>query len=181
MKKLVATLLLTSVAALGAVIGSPKAAIAGTTSFECGVSDSGLLTIYAIRSDGNHKPVIRWVSHHFSWGGYTPQQRCYEVSGRMNRLYQQGRLNGFTSGWLNGQPVICSSSYCSSDTLLFTLRPDQNPWAVLAEVTGAAVGASSPSWQTVQDTEGVGSIDLEGLLENQETETPVESVESPES
>jgi hypothetical protein len=181
MKKLLATLLLTSIAAVGAAISSSKPAIAGTTSFECSQSYSDLWTTYAISSDGNHKPVIRWVSHHFSWGGYTPYQRCQEVSARMNRLYQQGRLNGFTSGWLNGQPVICSNSYCSSDTLLFTLRPDQNPWAVLAEVTGAATGASSPSWQTVQDTEGVGSIDLEDLLENQETETPTDSAESPES
>jgi Circadian oscillating protein COP23 len=181
MKKAVAALLFTSVAAFGAAISFPKAAIAGTTSFECSESNSGILTTYAISSDGNHKPVIRWVSHHFSWGGYTPYQRCQEVSARMNRLYQQGRLNGFTSGWLNGQPVICANSYCSSDTLLFTLRPDQNPWAVLSEVTGAAVGASSPSWQTVQDTEGVGSIDLEGLLENQETEVPADSEESPES
>lgn len=117
-----AALTLTAVA----VFQSPSKA--SGTSFHCGVwltgPNAGVPVTFA-RTPVGAIPIINWVSNQFSDSGYTPERRCQEVSGRFQSAYNQGTLNYITTGYKNGQPVVCTSSsnggQCSM--VLFTLKP----------------------------------------------------------
>ncbi|REJ55485.1 MAG: hypothetical protein DWQ56_14380 [Microcystis aeruginosa DA14] len=87
----------------------------------------GVPTTYAKVGSNERKPVIRWVSRYSSGSGYTPQQRCLEVTKRFNTLDARPRgIDIITTGYLNGLPVIYSPSHgrerANSSNLLFTLK-----------------------------------------------------------
>lgn len=87
----------------------------------------GVPTTYAKVGSNERKPVIRWVSRYSSGSGYTPRQRCLEVTKRFNTLDARPRgIDIITTGYLNGLPVIYSPSHgrerANSSNLLFTLK-----------------------------------------------------------
>jgi len=87
----------------------------------------GVPTTYVKVGSNERKPVIRWVSGYSSGSGYTPQQRCLEVTKRFNTLDARPRgIDIITTGYLNGLPVIYSPSHgrerANSSNLLFTLK-----------------------------------------------------------
>jgi hypothetical protein len=87
----------------------------------------GVPTTYVKVGSNERKPVIRWVSRYSSGSGYTPQQRCLEVTKRFNTLDARPRgIDIITTGYLNGLPVIYSPSHgrerANSSNLLFTLK-----------------------------------------------------------
>ena len=101
------------------------------TRFECLLPVTGphvgVPTTYVKVGSNERKPVIRWVSRYSSGSGYTPQQRCLEVTRRFNTLYTRpGGIDIITTGYLNGLPVIYSPSNgrerANSSNLLFTLK-----------------------------------------------------------
>ena len=134
--------------------------------FVCQESKSNIPTTYADTPEGP-KPVMRFASTYFP-PPYTPMRRCQEITERYNQFHEQGILEYMTSGWVNQLPVICAGQSCSEDTILLTLKPDQEPDQALQEILANRSGASGP---TVQSS-GSGSVTIS--LQNYLDKTPVE-------
>ncbi|NES19480.1 MAG: hypothetical protein F6K41_11245 [Symploca sp. SIO3E6] len=75
-------------------------------------------------------PVIYWTR---TMGGLTPKERCEQVSNKFDRLHKKGDLEYITSGYMDGQPAICTAnspgSNCEEE--LLTLSSQDNPREVL--------------------------------------------------
>jgi hypothetical protein len=120
-------------------------------------------------------PVIKWVSEHFSDSGYPPQTRCQIVTGRFNVLYRAGRLNYLNAGVQHSQPVICALSQRGDQcTLLYTLKPGQNPNVVLERLQAVRQGAAGPLLESSDDTDtpNDGTIDFNEYLNT----APIEQI-----
>ncbi|MDJ0534499.1 MAG: COP23 domain-containing protein [Xenococcaceae cyanobacterium MO_207.B15] len=75
--------------------------------------------------------VVRWSTEYFL--KYSPQRRCQEVSPRFHKAYHNDTLGLMTNGTMNNQPVICTAKEAGGacDTLLMTLRPEDNSLKIL--------------------------------------------------
>ncbi len=136
--------------------------------FECQPDNSQVPTTYAVTPDGS-KPVIKWKSDYFAQSSWTPMKRCQAVTEKFNLFKSQNMMNDITSGWVEKQPVVCVTFNCSDETLLFTLRPDQDPEQVLQEIFANRQGASTP---TVQCSGCTASINLQNYLDLTPVEVP---------
>ena len=152
-----------------ATLGQPSQA--QSDKFICSVNKNNIPTTYANTPEGP-KPVMRWESTYFP-PPYTPMRRCQEVTERYNKFYAQGILEYITSGWVNSLPVICAGQTCNTDTVLLTLKPNQEPDRALQQILANRNGASGP---TVQSS-GSGSITIS--LKSYLDRTPVEEAGSP--
>lgn len=132
---------------LGTVVGFSQPSVAQSVDFVCDYDNSNIFTTYAETPNGSI-PVFKWTSNYFR-PPYTPQQRCVEVSDRMNRFRDQGQLEFLTSGVVNRLPVICAGRNCDpgGSNVLITLKPNQNPNQVLEELEANRSGAGGPSNQ----------------------------------
>jgi hypothetical protein len=89
--------------------------------------------------------IVRWESTAFK--NFSPETRCQKVSPRFQEAYENGGINFLTNGQINQQPVICTAQESGGecDTLLMTLRPEDNPVTVLTQLqevlNGRQVGA----------------------------------------
>lgn len=132
-------------------------------SFTCS-TDRGVPTTIALMESGKRIPVIRWVSDTFSGSGWSPQRRCQEVSERFSNLNNQKLLNYLTTGYLNGMGVICAAinkgDSCTNNTLLYTLKPGQNPTQTLKSLFNVRTYAVGP----LDETGGRLFIDLNEYL-----------------
>jgi len=100
--------------------------------------------------------VVRWKTDFFKGSGFDPKSRCEEVSPRFQEAYNNGSLNLMTNGTMNAQPVICTARETGGDcdTLLMTLRPEDDSLAILNQLkevfNGRASGPVSHSSATPQ-------------------------------
>ena len=126
----VLTILALTITILGAESKQAKIAQAQTkkpqtTEFVCTTKDRTPATV--AKTPQGDVPVILWKYTGFR--GYTPQQRCLEVSNRFQRFYENGTLKFMATGRMNRENVVCVTE--SEDGpclgLLFTLRPGVNP------------------------------------------------------
>ncbi len=117
---------------------------AQSITFRCQVDNNQIPTTYAVTPDGA-KPVIKWQSKFFT--NHPPMSRCNEVTKRFNNFNSKNMMQDITSGWVNRYPVVCVTFNCNEDTVLFTLRPDQDPNQVLQEIFANRQGASTPTFQ----------------------------------
>jgi hypothetical protein len=96
--------------------------------FSCKVTKN-TPTTYVRTSLGQEIPIIRWVQNFFP--GITPLERCRQVSRKFQVNADQGFLKTITTGKINGYPVVCAAKStndsCTSQTVLFTLKPGTNP------------------------------------------------------
>lgn len=162
--------------AFGAAMGMEQPAAAQSVTFFCG-SDGVNPVTYAGTARGN-VPIVRWQSHYFSGSGYTPQQRCQEVSGRFQTYYNNGTLNYITTGIMNSQPVVCTSSTngggCSG--LLFTLRPNDNASQVVQQLFNVRAGAAGPINQSASRVYvDINDLLTNGAVEGSTSATPIEA------
>lgn len=139
-----------SLTAIAAIVGSSlfarsSLAVTATTSFICAKTD-GVPTTVARTKKGD-VPIVFWRSEDMSEAGFTPQVRCRQVSARFQSMYRSGQLKYITAGVLNNMPVICATtkvnSNCSSQNLLYTLKPNSNPQQVIKRLTLIRNRASS--------------------------------------
>ncbi|NER99643.1 MAG: hypothetical protein F6J86_38505 [Symploca sp. SIO1B1] len=88
-------------------------------------------------------PVIQWTSQKNSLSN---KERCIQVSRRFQTLQQKGMLNYITHGQLNGQSVLCATSYNGGECtdLLLIVPPGTDPKVVLEQLLGVQNIASSP-------------------------------------
>jgi hypothetical protein len=148
------------------------------TRFECLVPVTGpyvgVPTTYAKVGPNEYKAVIRWVSRYFSGSGYTPMQRCQEVTGRFNSLNTRpGGIDIITTGYLNGLPVIYSPSdgreRANSSNLLFTLKRGENATQKIEQLFDLREGASSsPLFESSSDS---ATVHFNKFLESVPAET----------
>ena len=148
------------------------------TRFECLLPVTGphvgVPTTYVKVGSNERKPVIRWVSRYSSGSGYTPQQRCLEVTRRFNTLYTRpGGIDIITTGYLNGLPVIYSPSNgregANSSNLLFTLKRGENATQKIEQLFDIREGASSsPLFESSSDS---ATVHFNKFLENAPAET----------
>ena len=156
------------------------------TRFECLVPMTGpyigVPTTYAKVGPNEYKAVIRWVSGYSSGSGYTPQQRCLEVTKRFNTLDARPRgIDIITTGYLNGLPVIYSPSHgrerANSSNLLFTLKRGENATQKIAQLFDLREGASSsPLFESSSDS---ATVHFNKFLENAPVETNPATGSSP--
>jgi Circadian oscillating protein COP23 len=111
------------------------------TSFFCGKSKYQNRTVpatYARTQDGRQILMLRWISDDSFPPPWTAQQRCYEVSRRFQRGYENGTLKYLITGIIKKQLVVCAianqGDACTDRNLLFTLKPGTKPSAVLVKL-----------------------------------------------
>ncbi|MGD1914208.1 MAG: COP23 domain-containing protein [Rivularia sp. (in: cyanobacteria)] len=113
--------------------------------------------------------------------GYNPQRRCEEVSSRFQRHYNQGSLDFITAGYLNNQPAICAGNGgipCTSEKLLFTLKPGQNAANTIQQLFNIRTGAAGPLYEStrrVSQSSSVSVVDMNKFLR----EAPVVNTKTP--
>lgn len=105
-----------------------------TVNFTC-ETIGGTPVTFARINQGESRQFIRWISDFGIAVGYTPQRRCAEVTGRLNTSFSQGGQY-ITHGRMNNQNVICFTDRKGNgcNQLLYTLKPDQDPKAVLEDL-----------------------------------------------
>ncbi|XHL96466.1 MAG: COP23 domain-containing protein [Microcoleus anatoxicus] len=154
--------------AIGAVTAFNQPSYAQGATFFCGVSRDGIPTTFANTRRGTVE-VVKWTSEFFTDSGYTPERRCQEVSSRFQRHRERGQLNFLTAGYLNGQPAICagnSSPPCTSEKLLFTLKPGSDAAARIQQIFNISVGASNaPLYESRDGSNSSATVDLNRFLE----------------
>lgn len=132
----------------GNTLTAPSArAVKAATSFVCGKYEGKPATV--ARTKKGDVPIVVWSSEEMSASGYNPQVRCQQVSARFQMLYKSGQLKYITAGTLNRIPVVCATraqnSTCTSQNLLYTLKPNTNPQIVIQKLTAIRNRASSRS------------------------------------
>ena len=77
---------------------------------------------------GEARRFMVWETNFGHEVGYTPQKRCEEVTGRLDKYFSQGGIY-ITHGLMNNQKVICITNRKGNgcQKLLYTLKPDQDP------------------------------------------------------
>ena len=89
--------------------------------------------------------LIVWKNEYFSGSGYTPENRCREVTNRFQKHSDSKNLRYISTGIFNKHKVICiseDSGQCKSDGLLITLQYDDNPEAVMRDLFNLAARKS---------------------------------------
>jgi len=167
--------------AIGTVTAFNQPSYAQGTTFFCGVSSDGIPTTFASTRRGTVQ-VVKWNSEFFSDSGYTPERRCQEVSSRFQNHYNRGQLNFLTAGYLNGQPAICagnSNPPCTSDKLLFTLKPGSDAAARIQQIFNISVGASNAPLLESADSNSSATVDFNRFLEGASVVQPSGSAPNP--
>jgi Circadian oscillating protein COP23 len=124
---------------VGSSTGSSSTPSTGATSFQCITFGSGYATI-AVAGIKKTNPLITYNNPVFSGSGYTPQERCQQISGRFQTAVANngGKLRSLllTVGEVGGYDVICyvnnSQAGCNKKNLLITLPPGTDSGAFLA-------------------------------------------------
>ena len=142
----------------------------------------GVPTTYVKVGSNERKPVIRWVSGYSSGSGYTPQQRCLEVTKRFNTLDARPRgIDIITTGYLNGLPVIYSPSHgrerANSSNLLFTLKRGEDATEKIQQLFDLReTGYTQPLFESSSDSV---IVYFNKFLENAPVETNPATGSSP--
>ena len=146
-------------------------AVTATTNFICGKSDGIPATVARTRK--GDVPIVIWSSEGFTEAGFTPQLRCQQVSARFQSMYRSGQLKYMIAGTLNRQPVVCATkqlnSNCTSQNLLYTLKPDADAKQVIRRLTAIRNRSSSKGLEesaTRLAPTDANSVELDWLDEN---------------
>lgn len=148
-RNLASTLLLIATAVFASSAGAQESPEQGQgIGFEC-VSNNGIPTTIVVGPNGE-VPMISWTSNHFSNDGWTPEARCRDVTSRLARAHQSGTLEFLTTGRINNLPVICSTSIQGGgcESLIYTLKPNQNPATTLQSLIMVRTGQRGPISET---------------------------------
>jgi Circadian oscillating protein COP23 len=149
------------------------------TRFFCGktinaATGNAVPTTLASTRRGN-VAMIFWKSTFFGQKGqgFSPSDRCQEVSRRFQAFYQDGVLSYLTTGKMNNQNVICVSDEYGGPCqgLLLTLEPKDNPEQVLQELLNVRARARGP----LVRGSGPSYIDVQDFLDNAPVEKDVSS------
>jgi hypothetical protein len=116
--------------------------------------------------------VVRWKTNAFK--NFSPETRCQKVSPRFQKAYDNGGINFLTNSTIKQQPVICTAreSRGECDTLLMTLKPNDNPITILTQLQEVLNGRQvGPVVHTSNVPQLYYQVDFENFLRT----APVES------
>ncbi len=88
------------------------------TEYLCDEKSSPPLTVANIYSRNVRYRLIRWVNEEFMLKGYTPLERCKQVSSKIQKLASENKLKFISSGKKNGYYIICSASEVGGSCIL---------------------------------------------------------------
>lgn len=144
-----------------------QAQTASSTTFSC-QTHAGVPTTMAHTHRGEVLPIIRWKYDGFR--GWSPEQRCQEVSRRFQEYNQRGELVYLTTGWMNGQHVICTASYNRGPcrNLLLTVRPGVSPNRTLQDLFNLRDRSTGP----ITEIEGRLYLSMDEILEKARSSQP---------
>ena len=122
---------------------------------------------HELRKTEESKKCVRWKKN---WGNFiSPQQRCEAISPRFQEAYESGTLQFITNGMMNGQPVICTTreNGGACQTLLMTLRQEENSFRTLVELKGLLDGEQvTPITHSSGNSQVYYSVDIDKLIRN---------------
>lgn len=99
---------------------------------------SGDVPVTMVSTSRGNEPMIRWVSQDFLPVGYTPEQRCQEVSNRFQRAYDNQTLKYIRTGTIKNHPVLCiarrEGEACDKNQLIVTFRQGSNSEVILQQL-----------------------------------------------
>lgn len=130
------------------ILGKEPAQSQAATAFYCGTNAEGLPTTIYRNSEGRTEPWIVWGSNFFADAGFNNQERCQQVSARLETYRRDRQLSYITVGRMNGEDVVCTASPVNGrcDKLIFTLKPGQNSLRTLINLLAWREGqAGAPS------------------------------------
>ncbi|WP_017716844.1 COP23 domain-containing protein [Kamptonema formosum] len=135
-------------------------------SFQCKVVGSSYVTVAVSKNGTVSNPMIAWTTEEFSSAGFPPEQRCKDVTNRLNNVLSQngGTLNSvyLTTGRVNRQTVLCAvnntTSGCNENNLLFTLKQGNQPSKLLRNLSSAT---GSP----IQESGGQDYVPLQQVIQ----------------
>ncbi|MBW4620211.1 MAG: COP23 domain-containing protein [Cyanosarcina radialis HA8281-LM2] len=122
-KSLVALSGVVALSSVGTILSAPS--YAESVNFRCDTSGSLPTLVARSEETGRTTPIIRFFSEYFADSGYNSYERCYQVAGRFQDAFNEGRLDFLTVGIVNRQKVVCatySGGSCNSSNVLFTLK-----------------------------------------------------------
>lgn len=114
--------------------------------------------------------LIIWTEEKFP----NPQERCEELSPRLQDAYNDGTLKYITNGTMDGEPVICSQKEFDGgcEALLLKLKPEDNALQILNhlknQLNGIGVGPIKHSSAVPQIFI---QLDTEELIQKRASET----------
>lgn len=150
-------------------------------SYECMMGPGNVPTTYARMNGGTQNvPVIRWQSNYFRRSGYTPRNRCIEVSNRFQAFKRADQLRYLISSYAPSTtgtwyPVICTTNDRDSNRcngLLITLELGENPNFVLEEMQQSAKQGTP----ITRSADGSLSIDLDVFIQSVPSEQNVRPI-----
>jgi Circadian oscillating protein COP23 len=133
--------------------------------FFCGTSNGAPATF--VQKGKNSIPIIRWASSDFAGAGWTPEKRCREVSQRFQNLHQTGQLKFLTTGSMNGQPVVCTSSKNNGpcQRLILTVRTGVDPVTTLNKLLNIRMGKGGVMNENGMNSNSQISIDFNKFID----------------
>ena len=125
---------------MSTLLGFSAPSSAESLQFDCATDEQNIPTTYA-QTPAGIVQIFKWSGTFFN----PPFQRCQEVAKRLNEF----QPNHLVAGRVNNYNVICAGTACDARgaNILLTLRPDQNPAQVLAEIDNTRDAAGGPSMQ----------------------------------
>lgn len=95
--------------------------------------------------------IVAWKFNYIP--AWDAQTRCDEVSPKFQTFFENNRLNYLTTGVNNGYDIVCAAvelgQVCKPEDQLFQVKANDDPQAVLKELTGIIEGKSSePIYQS---------------------------------
>ncbi len=134
--------------------------------FTCVSQGNGYATV--VRKAEGETVLITWNSRSFG-PRYTPQERCNQVTGRLQNYVSANGNNIsnllLTTGYVNGLPVICvvnnGQSGCNSNNVLLTLSQQNaaNPSQALTQFLNLTQG--NISGNPIQERQGKSIVPLD--------------------
>jgi hypothetical protein len=144
------TTLPTIAIAFGAATFISQPSKAQSTTFFCGTSNGIPATL--ARTPRGEVPMILWNSSTIGESGDAPQERCEEVSKRLQTYYNSGKLKYITTGKRNDQLVVCvaqeENGSCTDEPLFPLNSNDSNPSATLQRIFRIRVTSAAPISET---------------------------------
>lgn len=175
----------TLLGSLGGLL-EPSQAQSSKGRFSCELNRStGLPTTYFYNSKGRRIRVVNWYSQYFSGSGYTPSERCDQVTSRFQEALERESLGFVTTGFVNGLPVVCSTAVrggCNAGNVLFTLKPGTNVPRTVQQLfdigSGRATAPKGGLWESSADDDSI-SINMTQFLEAAPSEGMTSEPNSP--
>ena len=148
---------------------STPISVADNYNFKCySDKENNLPVTVALNRDDKGKygkPIIYWKSTYFA--GWTPEQRCVEVSRRFQKAVERDALKEIASGYLNGESVIFGVTPDGEKILLFTLESEKEAKDIKRQFNLIIQGQASAGdfYRDVPPSQGgTFTVDLEDLL-----------------